>query len=102
MPCPDDIRTNPIAGDHREIIRQARVPNAIVVSHDIVLIPERCNIWRLRVTDNAVAAKVRQAVVIFEHDYEHVIEFRDLTLVVFPARAGIPAASTTLIANPKR
>ena len=31
------------------------------VSRDIVFIPERCNIWRLRVTDNAVAAKARKA-----------------------------------------
>src|SRR5262249_54048006 len=53
---------------------------------NVVRIPERCNVRCLRITNNAVAAETVKAVVILEHDYEHVIKPRDaalfLTLVV--------------------
>ena len=58
------------------------MPDRIVVRRDIVLIPQRCNIRRVGVINDALAAEIVKAVVILEHDYEHMIELRNLVFVV--------------------
>ena len=76
MPGRDDVRPNPIAGNHREIIRQARVPDSMVVRRDVVGVRERLDLRSLGIVENADATEARKPVVIFEHDYERVIEPR--------------------------
>src|SRR5579859_3162825 len=81
----NNVIPRPITGNHGDIIWQAWVPDSVVVRRDVVLIPKRRNVWRLRVPNNAVAAETREAVVILENDHEHMIKPRDavlLTLVI--------------------
>jgi hypothetical protein len=54
----------------------------MVVRSDVVGVRERLDLRRLRVVKNADAVEARKAVVILEHDYEYVIELRDLVLVI--------------------
>jgi len=42
----------------------------------------------LRLVENADTPEARKAVVILEHDYEYVIELRDLVMVIL-ARKGL-------------
>ena len=77
MPGPEDVIPDPVPRYHRKIIRQARVPDPMVVRRDVVGVRERLDLRRLRVVKNAVTAEARKTVVILEHDYEHVIELRD-------------------------
>jgi hypothetical protein len=54
----------------------------MVIRRDVVGVRERLDLRRLRVVKNPDAPEARKAVVILEHDYEHVIELRDLVLVI--------------------
>jgi hypothetical protein len=68
------IRTDPVTGDHRHIVRQARVPHGVVVGSEVVFLGERLNVRRLRIIENPVGTEARERIVVLEHEYEHVIE----------------------------
>ena len=64
------------------------MPDPIVVRRDVVGVRERLDLRCLRVVENADTPEARKAVVILEHDYEYVIELRDLVMVIL-ARKGL-------------
>ena len=57
------------------------MPDPMVVRRDVIFLRQRCDLRRLRVVKNAVAAEACKAVVILEHDHEYVIELRYAVLL---------------------
>ena len=77
-----DVGANPVAGDHRQVVRQARVPNAVIIGRKIILLGEGRNMRSRGIVKDSRGTETREGIVIFEDDDKHVVKCRHALSVV--------------------
>src|SRR5215467_11400855 len=70
----DDVGTDPVARDHRYVVRQTWMPDRVVVRRKVVRLGKGLDMWCLRVVKDSDGTEACEAVVILKHDHEGVVE----------------------------